>query len=50
VFEQTSMVDAVDEKTRNQQPREKATILAVMAGVLWGLGLLLYALWHVVEG
>lgn len=50
MFVQTSRFDAADKKSRNHQPREKATILAVMAGVLWGLGFLLVALWHVVEG
>jgi hypothetical protein len=38
-----------DKNNRNQQPRDPATILAVMAGVLWSLGLLQYAQWHAVE-
>ncbi len=49
MFVQTSRLDAADKKTRNQQPRDRATILALMAGVLWGLGVLQHALWHVVE-
>ena len=49
MFVQISRLDAADKKTRNQQPREGATILALMAGVLSGLGLLLYALWDIVE-
>ena len=47
---QISRLDAADNKPRNQQqPRDRATILALMAGVLWSLGLLQYALWHVVQ-
>jgi len=46
---QTSRLDAADKKTPNQQPRDQATMLALMAGVLWGLGLLQYALWQVLE-
>ena len=46
---QMGRLDAADKKTRNRQPRDRATILALMAGVLWGLGLLQYALRHVVE-
>ena len=46
---QPSGVDTADEETRNQQASDGATILALVAGVLWGLGLLQYALWHVVK-
>ena len=50
MFVQISRLDAADKETRNQQPRDGVTILALMAGVLSGLGLLLYALWDIVEG
>jgi hypothetical protein len=46
---QIGRLAAADKKPRNQQPRDLATLLALMAGVLWGLGLLQYALWHVVQ-
>ena len=42
-------LDAANKKPRNQQPRDRATVLALMAGALWSLGLLQYALWHVVQ-
>ena len=45
---QIGRLDAADKKPWNQQPRDRATILALMAGVLWSLGILQYALWHVV--
>ena len=48
MFEQIRSLDTADKKTRNQQPREGATILAVVEGALWG-DLLLYALCFVVE-
>jgi hypothetical protein len=41
---QIGRLAAADKKPRNQQPRDRATLLALMAGVLWGLGLLQYAL------
>jgi hypothetical protein len=47
MFEQISSLDAADKKTRNQWPREGATIFAVVEVALWGL--LLYALRFVVE-
>jgi hypothetical protein len=46
---QPSGLDAADKKTRDQQASNGATILALVAGVLWGLGLLQYVLWHVVK-
>ena len=46
MLEQISGLDAADKKTRNQRPREGATILAVVEVALWGL--LLYALRFVV--
>ena len=49
MFVQIGRLDASAKKIRNQQPRDPATILAVMAGVLWSLGLLQYAQWHAVE-
>jgi uncharacterized membrane protein len=49
MFLQMGRLDTADKKTRNRQPRDRATILALMAGVLWGLGLLQYALRHVIE-
>lgn len=49
MFAQISRLDSADKKTRNQQPCEGAIILALMEGVLWGLVLLLFAVWHVVE-
>ena len=42
---QVGRLDAADKKTRNQKPRDGATILALMAGALWVLGLLQCALW-----
>lgn len=49
MFVQTSRLAAADKKPRNRRPRDKATVLALAAGALWGLGLLQYALAHVVE-
>jgi len=46
---QISRLGAADKKIRNRLPRDPATILAVMAGVLWSLGILQFALRHVVE-
>ena len=46
---QIGRLDAADKKIRNRLPRDPATILAVMAGVLWSLGILQFALRHVVE-
>jgi hypothetical protein len=42
-----SNLDAADKKTRNQRPREGATILAVVEVTLWRL--LLFSLCFVVE-
>jgi hypothetical protein len=36
-------------KNPGTNTRDGATILALVAAVLWGLGLLQYALWHVVK-
>ena len=49
MFVQIGRLEAANKKTRNQQPRDRPTILALMAGALWGVGLLQYALWHVVK-
>ena len=49
MFVQIGRLDAADKKTRNRQPRDRATVLALMGGALWGVGLLQYALWHVVQ-
>jgi hypothetical protein len=49
MFVQIGRPDAADKKPRNQRSPDRATILALMAGALWSLGLLQYALWHVVE-
>jgi hypothetical protein len=46
---QIGRLEAANKKSRNQRPPDPATILALMAGALWSLGLLQYALWHVVE-
>ena len=46
MFAQTGGLDATDRKNRNHEPRDRATILAIMAGVLWALGFLQYALSH----
>lgn len=45
---QIGRLDAANKKSEYQQPRDRAIILALMAGILWGLGVLQYALWHVV--
>lgn len=42
-------LDATNKQPKYQPPRDRATILALMAGVLWGLGVLHHALWHVVS-
>lgn len=49
MFEQISRREAADKITRDRHPHEGATIWGLMEGTLWGLILLLFVLWPVVE-